>query len=125
MKITESRIRQIIREESLKLLRSRLPKRRAIKESSYDDGIPSGKGKGSWTYDFGGVGLDTQNGEVAAAWEKFTEGCESLSRFADLSFVEADSPENRGGGEMVTVLEMAKYQIDVILDEEEDEFEQL
>ena len=116
IRLTESRLRQIIREESLKLSRSRLLKRRAIKESLYDNGTPSGEGKGSWTYDFGGVGLDAI-GEVADAWDQFTEGCESLSRFADLSFVEADSAENRGGGEMVTVLEMAKHQIDVILDE--------
>ena len=119
MKITESRIRQIIREEASKLTRrpSALSKRRGMREAMT---------RGAWTYDENGVGLDG-GGEVADAWEQFTEACVMLSRFADMSFPEADltsdangpdSGDRRSGlhGEMVSVLEMAKYQINAVMD---------
>ena len=131
-KITESQLRRIVRTE----IANALPKRRSMREGPYDrssvnpptQGAMGNEGsEGSWTYDENGVGLDAI-GEIADAWDQFTEACVTLSRFADMSFPEADpgdtggpdSGDRRSGlrGEMVSVLEMAKHQIDVILDEQ-------
>ena len=114
-KITEAHLRRIVRSE----ITSALPKRRRMREGPYDrssvnpptQGAMGKEGsEGSWTYDESGVGLDG-GGEVAEAWEQFTEACVMLSRFADMSF-----PED--SGDMVSVLEMAKHQVDVILNEQ-------
>lgn len=109
-KITEGQLRRIVRSE----IATALPHRRSMSESPYRPRIEN-----SWTYDENGVGLDG-SGSVVAAWERFTAACVALSRFADMSFPEmGDSPAPMPAGSgMVSVLEMAKHQVDVILDEQ-------
>ncbi len=120
-KITESQLRRIVRTE----IANALPKRRSMREGPYDRSSvnPSTQGamgdgrdlEGFWTYSENGVGLDAA-GEIVDAWDQFTEACVTLSRFADMSF--RDTEDGGPGPLSATVLEMAKHQIDVILDEQ-------
>lgn len=109
-KITEGQLRKIVRSE----IATALPHRRSMSESPTQRAMGD---QNSWTYDENGVGLDG-GGSVVAAWQRFTAACVALSRFADMSFPEDDSPMTGTAGGMVSVLEMAKHQVDVILDEQ-------
>ena len=124
IRLTESRLRQIIREEASKLTRrpSALSKRRSLKEANltgigdepyspedyanYFQG--SGMKEGGWLVGNNGYSY-VGDPQMADAWYAYIQALEGLASYMDKSY--EDSEEGNGG--KANVLEIMKHQLNL------------
>lgn len=105
MRINESRIRQIVRDET----------RRALREGFDDDlggSAAEEDGAPRWTVDNSGYTLLDAEGDVAEAWDAFKRAVKDLEPFMGDTF-----PDMEADGEPLTVGEAAAHQAVTFLTE--------
>ena len=95
-RLTERKLRQMIREETTGMLR-----RRGLRESS---------GEGSWVVGNEGYTLSGAPRDVANAWYSFTIAVAELERFMDHTF-----PDTESDGDPFSVGEAAVHQTQTFL----------
>lgn len=104
MRITESRIRQIVRDEA----------RRALREGFDDDGDSAAEADGAarWVVDNSGYTLLDAPSDVAEAWHAFKRAVKDLEPFMGDTF-----PDMEADGDPATVGEVAAHQATTFLTE--------
>ena len=104
MRITESKVRQIIKEEAARALAAR----RRIREGS----AAEEDGAGRWTVDNNGYNLEDAPRDVSEAWYDFTVAGGNLAEFMNDTY-----PDSESDGEPLTVGEAAAHQARTFLTE--------
>jgi len=112
MAMTESKLRQIIKEEATGMLRGA----RGIREAFDDDGgmgsAAEEDGAPRWVVSNAGYELHDAPRDVAEAWEAFTDAVKALEPFMDETF-----PDTEADGDPLTVGDAAVHQAKTFLTE--------
>ena len=99
MRINESRIRQIVRDET----------RRALREG-LEGSAAEEDGAARWTVDNNGYNLEDAPGDVSEAWYDFTVAVGNLVEFMNDEF-----PDTEADGEPLTIGDAAVHQAQTFL----------
>ena len=99
MRINESRIRQIVRDET----------RRALREG-LEGSAAEEDGAGRWTVDNNGYNLEDAPRDVSDAWYEFTIAVANLADFMNDEF-----PDTEADGEPLTIGDAAVHQAQTFL----------
>ena len=111
MRITESKVRQIIKEEAARALAAR----RRLREGSEDDfggSVAEADGAARWVVGNSGYELVDAPSGVVDAWNRFCDAVEDLEDFMNDTY-----PDTESDGEPLTVGEAAAHQARTFLTE--------